>query len=203
MASADYKASVIISAFLASVLGTANVSASPAEHDNHISSDTMRTTQCLSADQTLPSGLSPDAILKTLGNIGQALQDLYLHDFVYIEDYLHELPETPEADGKARAVYNYYEDLGKNAHLTMDQLTPDILKQFSHSLLGYIGVLTDAFGEDLATHERFTAISDDLSILKAYTADHLVLAGATPCPSETPPATGETLIGTAHPVLAF
>lgn len=163
----------------------------------------MRTTQCLSAEQGLTSDIPPDVILKNLGNIGQALQDLYLHDFVYIEDYLHELPETPEADVKARAVYTYYEEFDKHASLTIDQLTPDILKQFSRSLLGYVGVLKDAFGEDLATHERFKAIADDLSTLKAYTTDHLILAGGTACPSDNPAATGETLLGDAKPILAF
>jgi hypothetical protein len=144
-------------------------------------------------------------VLQSIGNVVRSLQNLYLHDLIYIEDFLHELPETPEAEATTRAVFDYYDEVAKHmdggeyAGLTHEQLTPPILKSLSQRLLGYVGVLEDVFGEDLSVHEQFTKIAGDLSTLKAYTTDHMMVVGGTSCPSGNPTATtGEPLIGDSH-----
>lgn len=214
MASADHKASVIVGAFLASFFQATNAQAAPVEPQDLASLDITRMAQCHTAEQPLSPDVPTATVLQSLSNVVRSLQNLYLHDLIYIEDFLHELPATPEAEATTRAVFDYYDEVAKHmdggeyAGLMQEQLTHPILKSLSQRLLGYVGVLENVFGEDLAVHEQFTNIAGDLSMLKAYTTDHLMVVGGLPCPSGNPAATtGESLIGDANrqsePVLAF
>lgn len=214
MASADHKASVIIGAFLTGFFQATSAQAAPVEPQDLASLDITRTAQCQTAEQALSPDVPTATVLQSLGNVVRSLQNLYLHDLIYIEDFLHELPETPEAEATTRAVLDYYDEVAKHmdggeyAGLMQEQLTPSILKPLSQRLLGYVDVLKDVFGEDLAVHEQFTSIANDLSMLKAYTTDNLVMASSQPCSLEKPAnVTGETIIGETtrypEPILAF
>lgn len=212
MASAFYKSSVI-GAFVVSVLGTSSTSATPTDFQNHAAIDASQTAHCLSADQATTPSLPTDTILNSLKNILGTLENLYLHEFIYIEDYIHELPETPEGEIITRAVFDYYDEVQKHLDggiyygLPHDQLTPDILKPLSNALLGYVDVVESIFGTEDALQEAFANITVDLTTLEAYTAQPFTLVGVLPCtPAEPVGTENMPVAGTglySDPVPAF